>query len=151
MRFKWSSTATFTSRALLSETSGQGGEVECSLSLNWHLKRKTGEVLRVMDRGTSSINSLLSYILFTIAPTLVDIAIAIVYFITAFNAYFGLLVAVTIFLYMGTQSSCPCPRHLTGGARADGVGDGVADEVPAGHEPAGQRSAGQGRRFPSQL
>ncbi|XP_014664266.1 PREDICTED: ATP-binding cassette sub-family B member 6, mitochondrial-like [Priapulus caudatus] len=29
------------------------------LSLRWHLGRKTGEVLRVMDRGTTSINTLL--------------------------------------------------------------------------------------------
>lgn len=30
-----------------------------SLSLRWHLGRKTGDVLRSIDRGTSSINSLL--------------------------------------------------------------------------------------------
>ncbi|KAH7696353.1 ABC6 protein [Aphelenchoides avenae] len=32
-----------------------------SLSLKWHLSRKTGQVLRIMDRGTNSINSLLRY------------------------------------------------------------------------------------------
>lgn len=32
-----------------------------SLSLRWHLGRKTGEVLRSIDRGTSSINSLLRW------------------------------------------------------------------------------------------
>jgi len=30
-------------------------------------------VLRMVDRGTDSVNSLLSYILFNIAPTLIDI------------------------------------------------------------------------------
>lgn len=30
-----------------------------SLSLRWHLGRKTGDVLRSIDRGTTSINSLL--------------------------------------------------------------------------------------------
>lgn len=30
-----------------------------SLSLRWHLSRKTGQVLRVMDRGTSSVNNIL--------------------------------------------------------------------------------------------
>lgn len=44
-----------------------------ALSLRWHLSRKTGEVLRMMDRGTSSINSLLNSVLFSILPTLVDI------------------------------------------------------------------------------
>ena len=35
-----------------------------SLSLRWHTSRKTGEVLRVMDRGTNSINSLMQYLFF---------------------------------------------------------------------------------------
>ena len=71
-----------------------------SLSLRWHLGRKTGEVLRVMDRGTQSINNLLSYLLFNIAPTLVDIAIAIVFFIVAFDIWFGLIVFTTMFSYV---------------------------------------------------
>lgn len=71
-----------------------------NLSLRWHLNRKTGEVLRIMDRGTDSITSLLSYILFNIAPTIIDILIAIVFFITAFNIYFGILVFITMLLYI---------------------------------------------------
>ena len=71
-----------------------------ALSLRWHLGRKTGEVLRVMDRGTQSINNLLSYLLFNIAPTLVDIAVAIVYFVVAFNAWFGLIVFATMLSYI---------------------------------------------------
>ncbi|KAJ0176593.1 hypothetical protein K1T71_007772 [Dendrolimus kikuchii] len=70
------------------------------LPLRWHLSRKTGEVLRVMDRGTDSIDNLLSYILFSIAPTLVDIVIAVVYFVTQFNAWFGLIVFSTMVLYI---------------------------------------------------
>lgn len=71
-----------------------------SLSLRWHLARKTGEVLRVMDRGTDSINNLLNSILFSIAPTIADILIAVVFFITYFNGGFGLIVFVTMFLYI---------------------------------------------------
>ncbi|KAG4075106.1 hypothetical protein HA402_013501 [Bradysia odoriphaga] len=71
-----------------------------SLSLKWHLNRKTGEVLRVMDRGTDSINNLLNYILFSIAPTIVDILVAIVFFISAFNWWYGLIVFVTMGLYI---------------------------------------------------
>jgi ATP-binding cassette subfamily B (MDR/TAP) protein 6 len=73
-----------------------------SLSLRWHLGRKTGEVLRVMDRGTNSINSLLQYLVFSILPTLVDILIAIIYFGVAFNIYFGLMVLVTMAVYLGS-------------------------------------------------
>ncbi|XP_028176598.1 ATP-binding cassette sub-family B member 6, mitochondrial [Ostrinia furnacalis] len=70
------------------------------LPLRWHLSRKTGEVLRVMDRGTDSIDNLLSYILFSITPTLVDIIIAVVYFVLQFNAWFGLIVFSTMVLYI---------------------------------------------------
>ncbi|XP_072300431.1 ATP-binding cassette sub-family B member 6 [Eucyclogobius newberryi] len=71
-----------------------------SLSLRWHLGRKTGDVLRSIDRGTSSINSLLSYIVFSIFPTIADIVISIIYFITFFNAWFGLIVFVCMTLYL---------------------------------------------------
>ncbi|XP_049781769.1 ATP-binding cassette sub-family B member 6 [Schistocerca cancellata] len=71
-----------------------------SLSLRWHLGRKTGEVLRVMDRGTDSIDNLLNYILFSILPTIVDIIIAVVFFISAFNSWFGLIVFTTMILYI---------------------------------------------------
>ncbi|CAH1132045.1 unnamed protein product [Ceutorhynchus assimilis] len=71
-----------------------------SLSLRWHLNRKTGEVLRIMDRGTESINSLLQMILFSLGPTIADLLIAIIYFFTAFNYQFGLIVSITMVLYL---------------------------------------------------
>ncbi|KAG5895499.1 hypothetical protein JTB14_034815 [Gonioctena quinquepunctata] len=71
-----------------------------SLSLRWHLARKTGEVLRVMDRGTDSINNLLNYIIFSILPTIIDIIVAVIYFIAAFNIWFGIIVFVTMILYI---------------------------------------------------
>lgn len=71
-----------------------------SLSLRWHLGRKTGEVLRVMDRGTDSINNLLNYIIFSILPTIIDILVAIVYFVAAFNIWFGIIVFITMSLYI---------------------------------------------------
>jgi ABC-type transport system involved in Fe-S cluster assembly fused permease/ATPase subunit len=70
------------------------------LSLRWHLARKTGGVLRIMDRGTNSVNSLLNYIVFSILPTICDIIIAIVYFLTVFNAWFALIVFLTMTIYL---------------------------------------------------
>lgn len=74
-----------------------------SLSLRWHLGRKTGEVLRIMDRGTDSITNLLNYIIFSIAPTIIDILIAVVYLSITFNWIFGMIVFVTMALYI-----CKC-------------------------------------------
>ena len=70
------------------------------LSLRWHLGRKTGEVIRVIDRGTLSINNLLDYVLFNILPMMLDIGIAVCYFIIAFNAWFGLIVFTTMGGYL---------------------------------------------------
>lgn len=94
--FLWIPIQQFTTR----ETEVKLFEHLHSLSLRWHLSRKTGEVLRVINRGTDSINSLLSYLLFNIFPTIADILIAIVYFATAFNPWFSLIVFVTMAVYM---------------------------------------------------
>jgi ABC-type multidrug transport system fused ATPase/permease subunit len=44
-----------------------------NLSLEWHLKRKTGAVLRTINRGTSSMATLIRIVLFTLAPTLLEL------------------------------------------------------------------------------
>ena len=53
-----------------------------------------------MDRGTNSIISLLNQILFQIAPVLVDIAIAVIYFIVQFDWVFGVIVFLTMGCYI---------------------------------------------------
>jgi len=71
------------------------------LSLKWHLSRKTGEVLRVVSRGTDSVNNLTNYLLFNIVPTFIDVIVAIIYFIVEFNMWFGIIVLVSTGLYLG--------------------------------------------------
>ncbi|KAH8552559.1 hypothetical protein BGW37DRAFT_489423 [Umbelopsis sp. PMI_123] len=71
-----------------------------NLSLQFHINRKTGEVLRVMDRGTNSIVQLLSQILLSIFPTLLDIGIAVIFFAFTFTFSFGLIVFVTMAIYI---------------------------------------------------
>ena len=71
-----------------------------SLSFKFHINRKTGEVLRVIDRGTASIGSLLSYLAFNILPVFLDIGIAVVFFVWAFHWVIALIVLVTMVLYI---------------------------------------------------
>lgn len=73
--------------------------------MRWHIGRKTGEVLRIMDRGTDSINNLLNYILFSILPTIIDIMVAVLFFVSAFNKWFGLIVFTTMVLYIGKHNN----------------------------------------------
>ncbi|KAJ3098916.1 ATP-binding cassette sub- B member 6, mitochondrial [Phlyctochytrium planicorne] len=71
-----------------------------NLSLQFHINRKTGEVLRVMDRGTSSVSSLLQSIVFNIFPIFVDIGVAVVWFILQFDLTAGIIVFTTMALYI---------------------------------------------------
>ncbi|KAI8355605.1 hypothetical protein EDC96DRAFT_576900 [Choanephora cucurbitarum] len=71
-----------------------------SLSLHYHINRKTGEVLRTVDRGTNSIVQLLSQIVFSIFPALANILIAVVVFSVKFSLPFGMIVLVTMVLYL---------------------------------------------------
>ncbi|KAJ3146768.1 Homocysteine S-methyltransferase 1 [Geranomyces variabilis] len=71
-----------------------------SLSLQFHINRKTGEVLRVMDRGTSSIGSLLQYLAFNILPVFVDIGLAVLVFLVTFDWSIALVTFTTMALYI---------------------------------------------------
>lgn len=70
-----------------------------NLSFAWHTRRKTGEVLRILDRG-AAINQTLEIVLFNILPTLFDIAIALV----LFCIYFEWTLALVIFFVMASYS-----------------------------------------------
>jgi ATP-binding cassette, subfamily B, vacuolar membrane transporter HMT1/ACLQ len=69
-----------------------------SLSLDFHLGKKTGEVLSALGKG-NSINNFLDQITFQVVPMIVDLAVAIGYFLIAFDAYYALVVAVMTFWY----------------------------------------------------
>ncbi|KAK3811350.1 MAG: P-loop containing nucleoside triphosphate hydrolase protein [Linnemannia elongata] len=71
-----------------------------NLSLRFHLNRKTGELLRIQDRGVLSIETLLSTLLFNILPCLVDIAVACIIFTYSFDIFFGVIVGVTMICYI---------------------------------------------------
>ncbi|QKG72639.1 ABCB family ABC transporter ATP-binding protein/permease [Erythrobacter mangrovi] len=52
------------------------------LSLRFHLSRRTGEVTKTIDRGTKSIDVMLYFLLFNIAPTAIElIAVGVIFYI----------------------------------------------------------------------
>ncbi len=52
------------------------------LSLRFHLSRRTGEVTKTIERGTKSIDSMLYFLLFNIAPTIIElIAVGVIFWI----------------------------------------------------------------------
>jgi ABC-type multidrug transport system fused ATPase/permease subunit len=70
-----------------------------ALSLSWHTKRKTGELLRILDRG-SAINRVGELIGFTVIPALADICVALVVFVFRFEPSLGALVGVVMGSYI---------------------------------------------------
>jgi hypothetical protein len=70
-----------------------------SLSLDFHLGKKTGEVLSALGKG-SSINTFLEQVTFSVVPMLIDLAVAIAYFLIRFDAYYALVIAVVTFWYI---------------------------------------------------
>ena len=64
------------------------------LSLRFHLARRTGEVTKVIERGTKSIDVMLYFMLFNIAPTAIElIAVAVIFYL---NFGWGLVVATAV-------------------------------------------------------
>ena len=52
-----------------------------NLSLRFHLERRTGSLTKVVERGTKSIDMMLYFLLFNIAPTLIElVAICVIFF-----------------------------------------------------------------------
>jgi ATP-binding cassette subfamily B protein len=56
-----------------------------ALSLDFHLSRRTGAVTKVIERGTKSIDTMLYFLLFNIAPTVLELTLVIGLFWTKFG------------------------------------------------------------------
>ena len=71
-----------------------------ALSLRFHLERQTGGLTRDIERGTRAIGSLISYTLYSILPTLVEIGLVLSILAVKYEASFALITFVTLALYI---------------------------------------------------
>jgi ATP-binding cassette subfamily B protein len=62
-----------------------------NLSMRFHMNRRTGAVTKVIERGTKSIDIMLYFLLFNIAPTVIELTAVLVIFGTKFGL--GMVVA----------------------------------------------------------
>lgn len=79
-----------------------------ALSMRFHLNRQTGGMTRDIERGTRGISSLVSYTLFSILPTLVEITLVLVYLALHYDIWFtlitlGALISYVIFTIVVTE------------------------------------------------
>ncbi|KDN53233.1 hypothetical protein K437DRAFT_230882 [Tilletiaria anomala UBC 951] len=70
-----------------------------NLSMAFHTKRKTGEVLRILDRG-AAINNLFEYLFFQLVPIFIDLLVAITYLTRAFSWRIGLTLFIIMYAYV---------------------------------------------------
>lgn len=70
------------------------------LSLRFHLDRRTGAVSRAIERGTKGIDFLLSFMLFNILPTLLEILLVCGILWWMFGVWYALVTFVCIALYI---------------------------------------------------
>ncbi len=70
------------------------------LALRFHLERQTGGVSRAVQRGTRGIESLLSYMLFNILPTFVEIGMVCSILWWLYDGWFALVTFVTVVGYV---------------------------------------------------
>jgi ABC-type transport system involved in Fe-S cluster assembly fused permease/ATPase subunit len=71
-----------------------------SLSLRFHLNRQTGGMTRDIERGTRGIASLVSYTLYSILPTLVEITLVIGYLALNYDVWFSVITACALAVYV---------------------------------------------------
>jgi ATP-binding cassette subfamily B protein len=71
------------------------------LSLRYHLARQTGGLTRDVERGQRGISSLVSYTLFSILPTLVEITLVSAILIARYDWTFIAITAAALALYIG--------------------------------------------------
>ncbi|MBA4047124.1 MAG: metal ABC transporter permease [Sphingomonas sp.] len=71
------------------------------LSLRFHLERRTGAVTKVVERGTKSIDVMLYFLLFNIAPTLLELALVLHIFGTSFGGWLVAATVVMVVIYIG--------------------------------------------------
>ena len=71
-----------------------------ALSLRFHLNRQTGGVTRDIERGTRGISSLVSYTLFSILPTIVEITLVLGYLSYQYDIWFSGITVVALVTYV---------------------------------------------------
>jgi len=71
-----------------------------ALSLDYHLSRQTGGLSRVVERGVKAVAFLLRFLLFSIAPLILELALVAAIFFALFDWRFLAVVLVTVALYV---------------------------------------------------
>lgn len=71
-----------------------------NLSLRFHLERKTGAISRDLERGTSSVSTLMNFMVFSIIPIAVEFSLVAVILLGSYSPVFALITFSTVAVYV---------------------------------------------------
>ena len=71
-----------------------------SLSLSYHLDRKTGGITRDLERGTNSLSSILNYLVFNIFPTAAEFTFVAIILLGRYEPRFAIVTFTTVAFYI---------------------------------------------------
>lgn len=71
-----------------------------ALSLRFHLERQTGGMTRDIERGTRAVHSLISYSLYSIVPTLIEVTLVLTLLAVKFDAWFAWITLIALVFYI---------------------------------------------------
>jgi ATP-binding cassette subfamily B protein len=71
-----------------------------AMSLRFHLERQTGGMTRDIERGTRGVHSLISYSLYSIIPTLIEVTLVLSLLAIKYDAWFAWITIVALVLYI---------------------------------------------------
>lgn len=71
-----------------------------SLSLRYHIGRKTGALSRIIERGVKGVDFLLRFLLFNIVPMVLELALISAVLVILFDVWYLAIVTVTVSLYI---------------------------------------------------
>jgi ATP-binding cassette subfamily B protein len=71
-----------------------------ALSLRFHLARQTGGMTRDIERGVRGIESLISYSLYSVIPTLIEVGLVLAILAVKFDAWFAGITLLALLFYI---------------------------------------------------
>ena len=71
-----------------------------AMSLRFHLERQTGGMTRDIERGVKGVESLISYSLYSIVPTLIELALVLGILAVQFDIWFAIITIVALTVYI---------------------------------------------------
>jgi ATP-binding cassette subfamily B protein len=71
-----------------------------AMSLRFHLERQTGGMTRDIERGTRGVHSLISYSLYSIIPTLIEVTLVLGLLAVKFDVWFAIITIIALAVYI---------------------------------------------------